>query len=103
MPPLEPEYRIIYHDIVKEQIRQCMVALIAAGWQKGALVNMLATAERRLKVDPTACGEPLYNLPLLGMIVYIFCVRPFRLHFGIHQQSRTVFIREVALLTLKLP
>jgi hypothetical protein len=93
----ESPYRIVYHRVTHKQLAACIAELRAAGWEKTALVEILKTAERRLKQDPNTCGEPIFDLRALDIVVSVFCI-----HFGTHEQTRSVFVRDVAVMTLNV-
>jgi hypothetical protein len=103
MSPPEPPYRVAYHQNARNQVQACVTALLAAGWDKEALGSVLEKLEDRLKTDPAECGETLFRVAQLDLLVAIVCARPFTLHIGIHEKSRTVFVRHVGLLTLSPP
>ena len=60
---------------------------MAAGWDREVVAKILEEAERRLKEDPDSCGEPIYNLRHLDMVVAAFCVRPFSIEFSTQEKS----------------
>jgi hypothetical protein len=96
----KPNFRVGYHRIVEKQLQLCIDALVAAGWEKTELTQRLANAERRLREDPSSCGEPVFKLRPLGVVVSVFCVRPFTIHFALDEKSRSVLIRKISLLAL---
>jgi hypothetical protein len=53
---------------------------------------------RRLAVDPTELGEPLYHLPALRLEVRHGAVGPLLIHFAVHELRPLVFIKLVTLL-----
>jgi hypothetical protein len=94
-------YRIAYHRVVEKQLQQCIDALVVAGWDKKELTKRLEDAERRLKRDPSSCGEPVYNIRQLDLVVSVFCLRPFSIQFALHEKSRSILVRRISLMTLE--
>jgi hypothetical protein len=78
--PHAPNYKVAYHRVFEKQLQTCIDTLVAAGWDKKELVRRLEEAERRLTHDPSSCGEPIYNIRPLDLVVSVFCVRPFNIH-----------------------
>jgi hypothetical protein len=58
----------------------------------------LLSAARRLRVDPTNFGEPLYRLPALELEVRTAVVRLINVDFAVSESRRLVFIKAVRLL-----
>lgn len=100
MASQESAYRIIYHQVARNQAQACVSRLSLAGWEMRALSEKLATMEAALKESPLSYAEALYQLRPLGLIIAIVCARPFAFHIGVHEESRTVFIREAAQMTM---
>jgi len=63
------------------------------------MVDAFRWTIQRLKLDPTALGEPLYRLPALRMLVYTVVVRPIAVDFGVCTDRPMVFIKDIKLLT----
>lgn len=53
----------------------------------------------QLRSNPTVFGEPVYNLPALGMQVRSASVRPLVVHFAVCEDRPLVFIRATRLLS----
>jgi hypothetical protein len=83
MSPPEPPYRVAYHQNARNQIQACVSALVAAGWDKDVLGSVLEKLEGRLKTDPAGCGETLFRVAQLDLVIAFVCARPFTLHIGI--------------------
>ena len=93
-------YRLVYHDVARKQVQTCASQLSLAGWDLHAMTEKLAKMELGLKRSPLDYGEALYQLRPLGLVIAIVCVRPLAFHVGVHEETRTVFIREATLMTL---
>ena len=58
----------------------------------------LRRMRQRLELDPLSCGEPVYTLPQLGLIVRKFVQAPIVLHFTVHMDRRLIWFTAVDLL-----
>jgi hypothetical protein len=54
---------------------------------------------RRLRLEPTTLGEPLYRLPVMRMQIRTVAVRPLVVDFGVCEDRALVFIKGVKLLS----
>ena len=100
MASQESPYQILYHQVARNQLQACVRQLSLADWDMPALTEKLKIMEAHLKRNPLDYGEALYQLRPLELIIAIACARPFAFHVGVHEKSRTVFVREAALMTL---
>jgi hypothetical protein len=51
-----------------------------------------------LELEPFSCGEPVYTLPQLGLIVRKFVQPPIVLHFTVHSDRRLIWFTSIDLL-----
>ena len=103
MSSSEAPYRVVHHAVARKQLRDCLAALLAAEWDLSELTDIYTKAERGIEQSPSSFGEPHFQLRALDMTVAVVCARPFNIQIGIHEKSRTVFVRSVRLLTLHKP
>ena len=66
---------------------------------QGAEFRMaLRRLRQRLELEPFSCGEPVYALPQLDLIVRKFVQAPIVLHFTAHTERRLVWFTAIDLL-----
>ena len=101
MSPEEAGYRAVYSEAIRAVLNGHVEALMQAGWGKKLLAGLIQTMERRLRHNPNDFGEPLYTLRAMKIKVCVGFVRPFSVQFGIHEESKSVFVRKLVLMTTK--
>src|SRR5262249_16445264 len=58
----------------------------------------LRRLRQRLELEPFSCGEPVYALPQLNLIVRKFVQAPIVLHYTVHTERRLVWFTAIDLL-----
>lgn len=64
----------------------------------GALAEWVATLRRlidRLETDPRGCGDPLYPLRSLKLMMYRAIVDRVEVRYGVHDTEPVVFIQDI--------
>jgi hypothetical protein len=77
--------------------------LLLAGWKKQTVAGLIKTMDERLKRDPLGFGNPLYTLRATHIKIHVGFVRPFSFQFGVHEESKSVFVRRLVLMTTERP
>jgi sirohydrochlorin ferrochelatase len=72
--------------------------LAAARGQETAFRTALRRLRQRLELDPFSCGEPVYALQELGLIVRKVVQVPIVLHYTAHAERRLVWFTAIDLL-----
>jgi hypothetical protein len=99
MPPSEAEFHVVYSDAIRAALTTHINALVQAGWPKKSVRKLVATMDDRLRHSPRDFGEPLYTLRTTNICVSIGFVRPLAVQFGVHEESKSVFVRKIILMT----
>ncbi len=99
MPPGEAEYRVVYSHPILDALNDHVDAQLRAGRQKASVSSIVKAIDDRLKREPSGFGEPLYALNAINVNVSVGFVRPFAVQFGVHEKSRSVFVRKLVLMT----
>ncbi len=92
-------YQLVYHERFRGQLRECTKVLLRAGWEMNRITEVLTTMETHLRQEPLEYGEAKFQLRPQALIITIVCVRPFAVHVGVSEATRTIFIRDVTLMT----
>jgi hypothetical protein len=66
---------------------------------KKSVLALVEKMDQRLKLSPNEFGEPHYTLRTRNIRVCTGFVRPLSVKFGIHEESRSVLVREIVLMT----
>ncbi len=101
MSPNEPEYRVVYSEAIRSALNTYVDVLLLAGWEKQAVRALVTSMDNNLKRNPTYFGNPLYSLKTSKIIINVGFVRPLAAQFGIHEKSKSVFVRKLILMTTK--
>lgn len=83
-------------------IAQSLVTIQRQAKREGRGEDVLAAFRHiteRLQTDPLNCGEPLYRLPALRMLIRSVAVRPLVIDYGVCEDHPLVFLRAVKLLS----
>jgi hypothetical protein len=59
----------------------------------------LRSIRQRLRSDPRGFGEYLHPLPGMRLDVYLGCVAPWAVRYGVHQERKLVFVTHYHLLS----
>ncbi len=102
LPPGEPEYHVVYSEAVREALSSHIDALLKSGWPKKSVLALVEKMDQRLKRSPSEFGEPHYTLHTRNIRVSIGFVRPLSIKFGIHEESKSVLVGEIILMTTNL-
>lgn len=60
--------------------------------------SSLRRLRQRLELEPSSCGEPVYTLPQLGLVVRKVVQAPIVLHFTLHTERRLIWFTAIDLL-----
>ena len=96
---MSADYQLVYHERFRGQLRECTKVLLRAGWKMDRITEILTAMETHLRDEPLEYGEAKFHLRPLDLIITIVCARPFAVHVGVSESTRTVFIRDVVLMT----
>ncbi len=55
----------------------------------------MRTLIARLQSDPHSCGEPLFRLPTLKLMIRVVLVPPLVVHFAVHEDMPLVFLKGI--------
>jgi hypothetical protein len=93
----ERVYRVEMSAAIRQALRQLLHRAIREGRGK-QFRDAARTVFDRLARSPNEFGEALYRLPALRLRVRSVIVRPLVVHFGVSENRRLVFIKDVNLL-----
>jgi len=103
MSPGGTEYRVVYSEAIRAALRDAVEVLLKAGWEKRAVADLVQSMDDRLRHGPNDFGEPLYRLRATKIIVSVGFARPLTFQFAVHEESRSVFVRKLVLMTTDRP
>jgi hypothetical protein len=93
-------YEIRGSGAIAQSLRRVQQQAVSEGRGEQALAAIREIA-RRLQLNPSEQGEPLYSLPALHMQIRSIAVRPLVVDFGVCEDRPLVFIKAVTLLSAK--
>jgi hypothetical protein len=103
MSTQEADYRVVYPVTVRAALQSYLDALILEGWDKKELATIVDRMDTALKRNPIQYGEPHYHVRQLGLLICVGFSRPFSVRYGILEEKRIVFVREITLMRLDIP
>jgi hypothetical protein len=93
------QYSISMSQVHRQELLQLHLQEHALGFGKRFL-DAYREALRRLKRDPQVFGEALYRLPLANLDVRHAVVDRLVIDYGVHEETKIVFIRRFRALSL---
>ena len=99
MPPSEAEFHVVYSDAIRAALTTHINALRASRMARISVENLVTTMDDRLRHSPRDFGEPLYTLRTTNIRVSTGFVRPLAVQFALHEESKSVFVRKIILMT----
>ncbi len=63
------------------------------------IVAALTAVNQRLQESARECGEPLFRLQSLHLVVRMFIVPPLVVDYSVHEEQSVVFVRRILLLS----
>jgi hypothetical protein len=94
-------YHVVYPKVVRTALNAHVDELLSAGWEKRDLGSLLKTLDDRLRREPVELGNPLYSLKTRNIVINVGFAGPFAVQFGIHEESKSVFVRKFILMRTK--
>jgi hypothetical protein len=91
------QFQIEISPIAAGRVKELHRAAAAAG-RGTQFLTALRQLRDRLRHNAHQCGEPLYQLHALGLIVRIAIEPPIVLHYAVHPQRRIAWFRTIDLL-----
>ncbi|HVK19553.1 MAG TPA: hypothetical protein VM533_21645 [Fimbriiglobus sp.] len=91
-----PPYTVSASGAARDQIRQLARRAIRAGLRR-EFFDDLRSANHRLRHDPGSWGDRLRDYRHAGLGEYRAMSSVLIVHYGVHEASRQVFVREVRL------
>jgi hypothetical protein len=91
-------FRLSYSVLVGKNLRALCDRALARGLDE-QVAAAVTTIVERLEADPFQLGEPKYNLPVMGLVVYVGIVEPLTVEFAVDEKNRIVYIKEFRPLT----
>lgn len=98
MSPSEAEYHVAYPEAVRAALNSHIDELLKAGRSRKSVLALVETMDDCLKRSPGEFGEPLFTLRSRNILVCIGFVRPLSITFGLHEESKSVLVREISLM-----
>ena len=91
-PPSDPGFQVSISGATRELLVRLRDQATRAA-QRDEFLRALRTISERLRTDPVAFGEELFDLRALHLTVKVGIVLPVVVEFGVYVERRMVFVR----------